>query len=63
MTSQLVLSAVLIVVTMVVLDWLESTRSRIDRARRHRREPLDARLPAHIATGHHRRTNATRGTA
>jgi hypothetical protein len=35
---RLVLSAVLIVVTMVILDWLESARARMALARRRRRD-------------------------
>jgi len=37
-SSQLVLSGALIVVTMVVLDWLESGRFQLARARRRHRE-------------------------
>jgi hypothetical protein len=42
-TGHFVLYAVLIVVTMTVLDWLESKRIRIARARQDRREQLDRR--------------------
>lgn len=42
-TGHVVLYALLIVVTMIVLDWLESKRTRTVGARRDRREPLDAR--------------------
>jgi hypothetical protein len=42
-TGYIVLYAVLIVVTMAVLDWLESKRTRTARARRDRDEQLDAR--------------------
>jgi hypothetical protein len=63
---QLALSAVLIVVTMVILDWFESTRARTTRARRQRREQLGTgsamRLPEHVPTRHHRRPAAKKGT-
>ena len=73
MTHQLVLAAALIVVTMVILDWLESRRSRIGRAYRQRREQLSAssarHLPEPIPARLHRRglesshsTAAKRGT-
>jgi len=42
-TGHFVLDAVLIVVTMAVLDWLESKRTRVARARQDRREQLDTR--------------------
>jgi len=64
---RLVLSAVLIVVTMVVLDWFESTRARMTLARRQRRERLGTasaiRVMEHVPTRHHRRPGVKRGTA
>jgi len=58
-THRLILSAVLIVVTMVILEWFESGRARMTLARRQRREELGTgsamRLPEHIPTRHHRR--------
>jgi len=65
--SHLVLSAVLIILTTVILDWLESRRSRIARAPRRRREQLGTRpamqLPEHGPARHHRGTAAKRGAA
>jgi len=64
---RLVFSAVLIVVTMVILDWFESTRARTTLARRQRREQLGTgsavRLPEHVPTRHHRRSASKKGTA
>src|SRR6266850_66033 len=58
-TYRLMLSAVLIVVTLVILEWFESWRARMTLARRQRREELGTgsamRLPEHIPTRHHRR--------
>ena len=42
-TGHFVLYAVLIVVTTAVLDWVESKRTRIARARQDRRAQLDTR--------------------
>jgi len=47
--AQLALSAVVIIVTMVTLDWLESTRARLARARRRRRQQLDRRPVMHLS--------------
>ena len=62
--SRFVLSAVLIVVTMVLLDWVESTRSRIAHARRQRRglrgTGSAVQRTRRIPTG---RANTTRRTA
>ena len=66
-SHQLVWYAVLIIVTMAMLDWLESRRSRIARARRQRCEQLDTRatihLPEQTSARHQRRTAAKRRTA
>jgi len=65
--QELVLSAVLIVVTMVMLDWLESVRARMTLVRRQRREQLGKgsamRAPEHVPTRHYRHPAAKKGTA
>jgi hypothetical protein len=64
---RLVLSAILIVVTMVILEGFESPRARITLASRRRREQLGTgstmRLPEHEPTRHQRRPAAKKGTA
>ena len=45
--AQLAVSAIVIIVTMVTLDWLEATRAHLARERRLRREQLDRRPAMH----------------
>jgi len=50
-TSAMVMYAVLPVITMVVLDWVESKRMRTARARRRRHELLDGHTRSVAAHG------------